>query len=559
MANKLPMAIFLAISVFFILPIFFLVRGSISTSFKGEAFTLTFLIQALTSRNLWSLLTNTLEYGLISAAIAVGLATIYAWLMARTDTPGKTFLRLLPLFPLTIPQVVKAFAWIFLFSPKIGLVNSSLESIFGITTPLFNIFSMTGLIFANAAGGIPLAYLMIEASLQSMDPSLEDASRATGAGALRTFGRVVIPILRPAIIAVFLLEALIGVESFDYPFIIGRNQIPTLATQVYNLVNVSGNFGLAAATSDIYLIITIALIGLYLYYIRKSFRFVTVTGKATVQTLFKLGKWKWAGFAFCVGAMLVSFILPIGILVAVSLVPHYTVAPGYNTFGVLTLVNYVNAFKVSLFWTATANSFVLSIGTAVIATLIATVMGYVLVKGRSRFTGVLQYFSLLPLAFPGVVLSIGLIWTFLSIPGLSGLYGTVYVVLIALVVVWLPYSIRFMSNSLVQISDELEEAATVSGSSWIRKFTKVTFPLLKNGVRNSLVYIMSDSFRELGAVVLLTNSSSLTLTVLILDLYQNTAGAFPVISALSIIMVLFISILIIIPRILIREKNRTMS
>ena len=170
-----------------------------------------------------------------------------------------------------------------------------------------------------------------------------------------------------------------------------------------------------------------------------------------------------------------------------------------------------------------------------------------------------HYFSLLPLAFPGVVLSIGLIWTFLSVPGLNGLYGTVFVVLIALVVVWLPYSIRFMTNSLVHISDELEEAATISGSSWIRKFTRVTFPLLRNGVRNSLVYIMSDSFRELGAVVLLTNSSSLTLTVLILNLYENTAGAFPVISALSVIMVIFIAILITVPRVFIREKVRATS
>lgn len=553
------MAIFLAISIFFILPIFFLVRGSLSTSFQGEALTLSFLIQAFTSRNLGSLLTNTLEYGLVSAAIAVGLATIYAWLMARTDTPGKKFLKLLPLFPLTIPQVVKAFAWIFLFSPQIGLANGALETVFGLKSAPFDIFSMAGMIFANAAGGIPLAYLMLEASMLSIDPSLEDASRATGAGALRTLRKVVIPVLTPAIIAVFLLEALIGVESFDYPFVIGRNQIPTLATQVYNLINVSSNFGLAAADSDIYLIITIILIGFYLFYIRKSFRFVTVTGKATVQTLFNLGKWKWAGFAFCFGAMLVTFLLPLGTLVAVSLVPHYSVAPGYNTFGVLTLVNYVKAFQVSLFWIATRNSFLLSIGTAIIATLIASVMAYVLVKSRSRFSGVFQYFSLLPLAFPGVVLSIGLIWTFLVVPGLNGLYGTVFVVLIALVVVWLPYSIRFMSNSLVQVSDELDEAATVSGSSWIRKFTRVTFPLLRNGIRNSLVYIVSDSFRELGAVVLLTNSSSLTLTVLILEYYENTAGAFPIISALSIIMIVFIAICISVPRILIRDTVRARS
>jgi len=556
-ANRLPLAIFLAIAAFFILPLFFLVRGSISADFKGTAITAQFMIQTLTAHNLGTILINTLEYGLVSAAIAVGVATFYAWLMARTDTPGKKFLRLLPLLPLTIPQVVKAFAWIFLFSPQVGLVNKSLESVFGLGSAPFNIFSIWGLIFANAAGGIPLAYLMIEASLQSMDPALEDASRALGAGALRTFSRITFPILRPAIIAVFLLEALIGVESFDYPFILGRNQIPTLATQVYNIVNVSGNFSLAAAYSNLYLIMTLILITLYLVYTKKSYRFVTVTGKAASQTLFKLGKWKWGGFAFCFGAVLVSFILPIAILVLVSLVPSYTVAPGYNTFGVFTLNNYVKAFHTALFWTATTNSFELSIGTGVVATLIATVMGYVLIKGRTRFSGLFQYLSLLPLAFPGVVYAIGLIWTFLSVPGLNGLYGTTWIVLVALVVVWLPYSIRFMTNSLIQISDELEEAATISGSTWLRRFTRVTFPLLRNGIANSLVYVMSDSFRELGAVVLLTNSASLTLTVLILDMYESSAGSFPVVSALSIIMTIFITILIIVPRVLIRSKNHT--
>ncbi|HZW57864.1 MAG TPA: iron ABC transporter permease [Nitrososphaerales archaeon] len=556
MATKIPLAFFLAISVFFILPIAFLVYGSFVPAINSHAFTTSFIVQAFTSPRTWPLLVNTLEYGLVSAAIAVAIAAVYAWLLARTDIPGKSFLKFLPLFPLTLPMVVKAFAWIFLFSPTIGLVNNAIKTVTGIQFPVFNIYSMAGLIFANAAGGIPLAFLMIEASLLSMDSALEDASRTTGGGGIATVSRVTLPLLTPAIVSVFILEALIGVESFDYPFILGRNQIPTLATEVYNLVNVTYNYALASAYGIMFLIMTIVLITLYLWYVRKSFKFVTVTGKASRPTLFRLGQWKWPALLFCAAAMLVAFFLPFATIILVSLVPFYTVAPGYNTFAVLTLNNYVKAIHQPLFLQATINSFELAIGAGVLTTLIAAVMSYLLVKNRSRSKVVFDYLSLLPLSFPGVVYALGLIWTFLVIPGLNGIYGTTWVMLIALIVVWLPYSIRFMTNSLLQVADELEEAASVAGSTWLRRFPRVTLPLLRSGFANSLVYVMADSFRELGAVVLLSNAGSITLTVLILDLFENTASALPTVAALSTLMTIMISFLIVIPRVIFRQRVR---
>ncbi len=559
MATKIPLAIFLAISIFFILPIAFLIYGSIVPSFTAHTFTVSYLVEAFTSSNTSLLLINTLEYGVTSAAIAVGIAAFYAWILARTDIPGKKFLQFLPVFPLTLPMVVKAFAWIFLFSPQIGLINSGLETLLGLSSPLFNIYSMPGLIFANAAGGIPLAFLMIEASLMSMDSSLEDASRISGGGSFVTVTRVTLPLMRPAIISVFILETLIGVESFDYPFIIGRSQIPTLATEVYNLVNVTYNYSLAAAYGIMFLIMTLVLITLYIWYVRKSFRFVTVTGKATTPTLFRLGNWKWLALLYCLATMTFAFFLPMITIVLVSLVPYYTVYPGYNPFAVLTLNNYVKAFHTSLFAQGTMNSFELAISSGVLTTLIAAVISYVLVKNRWRAKVIFDYISLLPLSFPGVVYALGLIWTFLIIPGLNGIYGTTWVILIALIVVWLPYSIRFMTNSLMQVADELEESASVAGALWIQRFPRITLPLLRSGMINSLVYVMADSFRELGAVVLLSSGSSITLTVLVLDLFENTASALPTVAALSTLMTIMISVLIVIPRVVLRQRVQSRS
>ncbi|MDG6997089.1 MAG: iron ABC transporter permease [Nitrososphaerota archaeon] len=551
MASKLPLIIFLVIAFFFLVPLAFMMYGSFVPVFKSTQFTLKFLIQALTAKNTPTLLVNTLEYGGGGAALGVALAVTYAWFMERTDVPGKKFLRLLPILPLTLPLLVKGFAWIFLFSPTIGIVNLSLEKAFNLANAPFNIFSMAGMIFAWGVGGVPLAYLMIEPAFRSIDPSLEEASRAGGAGALRTLFRVTLPIITPAIVTAFLLLFIAGVENFDYPFILGeQGGIFTFATQVYNLVDIFHNTSSASAYSLIFLIITLILISFYLYSVRHSFRFIVVTGKATQPTLFRLGRRRWLGLAICLGILVFAFILPAGMIVMMSLVPFYTVGGAASPFAHLTLANYVKAFQVPDFRLAVFNSFELSFAAGLLTTLIATIMSYTLIKSKTHGKRILDYLASLPLAFPGIVYAIGLIWMFLTLPGLGYIYGTNWILLFSLVIIWLPYSIRIISTSLIQVADEMEEASSVLGAGWIRTFTHVTIPLLRNGIVNSFIYVMVDSFRELGAVVLLSNASTILLIVLILNIFEQTASALPVVAALSTLMTLMLAATIIVTRVL---------
>lgn len=550
MNARAPLVIFLAVSIFFLLPIAFLVYGSFAENFRASSLTTHFLVQVITSPQTLSLLANTLEYSIGSTVISVVLGLLYSWFM-KTDVPGKKILRLLPIFPLSTPLLVKALGWIFLLSPRIGLVNSFFEGL-GFPGPIFNVFSMQGMILVDAVGGIPLVYLMIEPALNSIDSSIEDASRAAGAGPFRTFLGVTLPIITPAVVSAFVLEVIVGAEEFDYPFILGSPaRIFTLGTYAYNLIDVSSNFSLAAAYGVIFLALTLTLMTIYIWFTLKSYRFVTVTGKAATPSVFRLGAWRWAGLLFCLVTMAISVFLPLSILIMVSFVPHYTVGPGINPFATLSLVNYIKAFHIPLLEEAVINSFTVSLSAAVIATVLGTIMSYTLVKSKTRGRRILEYISTLPLSFPGVIYSIGLVWTFLVIPGLNGIYGSIWVMLIALVVVWLPFSIRFVSNNMVQISDELEEAARITGSSWIRRFWDVIIPLLRRGFANSFLYVTVNSFRELGAVVLLSSGSSLTLTVLILNLYQNTGGAaLPTVAALSVLMTAILTLLIVIIRLL---------
>jgi iron(III) transport system permease protein len=272
---------------------------------------------------------------------------------------------------------------------------------------------------------------------------------------------------------------------------------------------------------------------------------------------FKLGGWRWPAAVFCIVVLLLTFGLQMGMVVLVSLVPFYTVGGGYNPFSVLTLDNYAKALQLPQFWLSVANSFELSFAAAIISTLLGAVMTYAMIKGKTRGKRVLEFMSTLPLAFPGILYSIGLIWTAFLIPGLIFIYGTPWIMLLALVVVWLPFSIRYVSSSLVQISDELEEASAVSGSRWSRTFLRVTIPLLKGGMVNSFIYVFVNSFRELGAVVILSNASTIVMIVLLLNLFEQQAGAYPVVAAMSVIMVLMLTATIVATRLITRTGVRS--
>ncbi len=414
------------------------------------------------------------------------------------------------------------------------------------------------MIFAWGTGGVPLSYLLIQTALRSMDPSLEEASRTAGNGIITTLRKVTIPVIAPAILSAYLLLTIMGTENFDYPFLLGTPVgIDTLATKMYNLVNTRLQISTASAFGLVYIAITFILMGIYIWSVRKSFRFVVVTGKAARMSFFKLGVWRWPAFAFCVTVLALSFGLQMFMVVLVSLVPYYTVGGGYNPFSVLTLDNYVKAIQLPQFQLSVINSFELSLASAIIATLLGSVMTYAMVKGKTRGKRVLEFMSTLPLAFPQILYSIGLIWTAFLVPGLVFIYGTSWIMLLALVVVWLPFSIRYISANLIQISDELEEASAVSGSRWSRTFTRVTMPLLKNGMVNSFIYVFVNSFRELGAVVIFSNASTIVMIVLLLNLFEQQAGAYPVVAALSVIMVLMLTATIVVTRIVTKTSVRS--
>ncbi|MEM2466691.1 MAG: iron ABC transporter permease [Candidatus Bathyarchaeia archaeon] len=528
------------------MPVIFLVYGSYFFKFGDPSKS---FIEIVFTPLTGKLFINTIIYAVGGAVVATTLAVIYAWIVVRTDIPGKKFFELLPFLPLTMPFIVKSFAWIYLFSPRIGMVNILFKQLFGVG-PVFNIFSMEGMIFALGMGGVPLVYLTVEPAIKAMNPALEEASRVSGYSILHTFRRVSLPTLLPAILSAFILLTIIGMENFDYPFMLGRPVgIDTLATEVYYWIyeSIPPRYVNAAYLSVIYIGMTFVAVCIYIYVTRQAYKFVVVTGKAPYQTVHRLGKWKCAAFAICFIIIFFVFFLPFGTILLMSFTPFLYLGGGAINI-TFTLSNYEKALQLPLFYKALTNSILLGLTAGLFASLIALVLSYAALKSKVKGSRFIELISSMPLAFPGIVYGLALFWTFLLFPGVSKLlYGTIWCMVIALIFIRLPYCVRIISGNLIQVADELEESSRVAGASWGRTFFRIILPLLKKGITNSFLYTFINALRELGAIIILATPQSVVLTSLLIQLYSQHAMALNTIAAASVILCLLIMISLLIP------------
>lgn len=527
MKVSVPIVISLLFFIAFMIPVGYLVIGSAFFQI-GPTHSFVEVFSAYTA----GLLYNTLIFSLGGASIGILLGYIYAWIIVRTDVPWKRLLKLLALLSLTMPFLVKSIAWIFLFSPNIGVFNTFLGA------RITNIYSMWGMIFAYGVGSSTFAYLTIEPAVQSMDPSLEEASQVLGGGTFRTFRRITSPILMPAVFSAFLVSFLSCLQNFEYPFLLGTPAgIKTLATEVYFKVyqSVPPNYQMAAYISIIYIIISFAIVALYIWSTRKAFKFVVVTGKATQKTLHRLGKWKYLALAVCLAISSLCYLLPFSMIILMSFVTFITSGP-HGLILNFTLSNYANILAQPLYYTSVINTLILATLAGVIATLLATILAYAALRSKAKGARLIEFVSTIPLAFPGIVYGLAVFWTFLMAPGISTLlYGTIWPMVLAFVILRLPTAVRMTSGNLMQISGELEEASRVVGGSWARTFRKIVLPLLKGGLVNIFLFIFLGSMREAGAVILLVTPQTMVVMMLLINMYNQNAMALDLIAAASVL------------------------
>lgn len=541
------LVIFTIVLLFFlILPIFYMIYGDFLVPQLGRA-TFT-ILQYLEQPTTGKVIDNTLEFSIISSMITVILALVYAWIIARIEVPGRRFFLLLPILGLAMPDVIKAIGWTYLFNPNAGLVNVFFENVFKIHA-LFDIYTMTGLIIVRAVSNVPLSYLIIYPAIRSLDSHLEEASKVAGHGYLKTLLKVDVPLIRPAIVASFILAVIGGVNNFDFPYIIGGPaRIQTLSTNLYFYVveRVPPSFGDGAIVGIFFAIISTILVTIYIFATKDRFKFQIITGKSITQTFHKVGNWKYVALLVCLAIVGMEFLIPFGTLfvIASTTVFQSGVAGMKLDFPHYFLV----ALHFPLLFSAMRVTLELGFAGGLFATLLGLFLAYSSVRSGGKQSRFVQYVSSIPLAVPGIVYGVAFLFLFLFAPGLDKLFGTVWALIIAVTFIRIPFATRIMSANFIQLSNELEEASQISGAAFKRTLRRILLPLIKSGFLNAFMYCTIDSMSDLGGVVLLAFGAATPFTVYLIQLYNGfvivNGFSEPIVAAAAVMFVGIISLII---------------
>jgi iron(III) transport system permease protein len=459
----------------------------------------------------------------------------------RTNTPCKALFFALSVIPLTIPGILFTVAWILLGSPKIGLINLALQRVFGTEAVFFNIYSLGGMIWVDGLHYSPIAFLLMTAAFRAMDPALEESAVMSGAGVVQVVARVTLPLVWPAIFATLLILFVRAIESFEVPALLGLPVgIHVFTSAIYQAVHrYPSQVGLASAYAVTLLLITSAGVYFQSRLSSRGSKYATMTGKGFRPRTIDLGRWRYLTTSVFLLYALLIVVLPFAVLLWSSLQRYYSV-PSMEALGRLTLDPYRTILCYPSLLRSVWNSLLLAVASATIIMLVTSVICWIVVKTRLPGRWLLDNMASLPMVFPGIVLGLAVMILYLYVP--IGVYGTIWILLIAYVTRFMPYGLRYNTTSMLQIHKELEESAAMSGASWLTSFRRIILPLLKPGLIAGWIYIVIVSIRELSSSILLYSPGTEVISILIWELWEN--GQYVELSALGVMFIIGLFVLV---------------
>jgi iron(III) transport system permease protein len=521
-----------------VVPVATMVYASLHTGFLSNDahWSLANYTAAFTDPTFYRLLGNSALYGGGVAGLAVALGFGMAFLYARTDAPLRGLGMATALVPLILPGILNTVAWLFLASPRIGLLNAVSAALLHVRP--FNVYSLPGMIFVQAMHVAPTAFILAVATFTSMDPSMEEAAVASGAGAFTAFRRVTLALARPAIVAAALLVFIQTIASFEVPQLVGvPANISVFTTQIYGALQAfPPNYGGAAAMGGVDLVIAAAGVA-FANRLNAAGRHATVTGKAFRPRRMELGALRPFAGAAILAFFVVAVALPLAVLVWSSLLPNFE-APSAAALHRVSFANYAAMWNYPLIRSALLNSTITSLSAGAIVTVLTAIVAYVTLKSRIRGAWILDVLVSLPIAVPSILMGVGILFWYLVAPLPFHLYGTLALLVIGFVTIGIPYGMRYASSGLSQIRDELEEAAAVSGANWSQRFLRIYVPLLMPSLIAGFLTTVIIAFREISAAIFLYSQGSEVVSIAIFDLWSN--GQYPVIAALGCLLVVLL-------------------
>lgn len=544
-------AVFLTVAAVVILPLSFLILGSFSTARLPAEFSLD-QMGLKNYAKVWfdpvtyAVFYNTIVYVTESTVIGIGVAALLAWLVERTNMPGKIWIYAGIPMTFAMPALLQAMAWVLLLSPRSGFINRWLMDWLELDSAPFNIYTLWGMAFVEGLRLVPTAFLMLVPLLRSMDPALEEAAAVSGASPASTARKVTLSLMLPGILAVTIYQAMTALEVFEVPGVLGMPVgLHVFATKIYvalTSMSILPSYGEANALGMLYL--GLGLLGAWLYWmvIRRSERYTVVTGKAYRPRQIDLGKWRWLALAFVFVFLFLSVLLPFLVMVYSSFVPVVTI-PTLEVFQNLTLKHYHHIFAFPRFATVFWNTVAMVTVTATATTILSFLISMVIV--RSTFWGrrILDMLAFIPHTIPGIVAAIAFLWLFL----ITGVYGSIWTVAFAFTVSYIAYGTRTMNAAILQIHKDLEEAAGASGAPPWRVMLRVFFPLMMPTFVGLWIWVVLLAVRIAGTPLILAEGpKNQVLSVLIWIMWDE--GDIEAVGAIGTLMMLAIFLLVLLLR-----------
>lgn len=458
---------------------------------------------------------NTFSLLVVRQLLSFPIAIFIAWLLARTDLPGKSILEFMFWLSFFLPSLSVTLGWILILDPDYGLANQIWKFLSGATHGPFNIYSFWGIVWAHIGHNTTAVKVMLlTPAFRNMDASFEEASEVAGASTLGTLVRILVPIMTPIFTVILVLAIINGLQAFEIEMILGSPiNFQVYGTKVYQLVQQEPpSFGPATALSTVVLVILLPLIALQRILSSRR-QYTTLTGRYRPKAI-PLGRWKVPALALVV---LVALVISVAPMAFVLMGTFMSLFGFFNIPHAWTLENWKKVFDDPIFLLSLKNTILMSLGAAALAVTLYSVIAYISVRTKFVWRSALDFISWFPSAMSGILMSIGLLWLFLDIPLFRGLYGSIWLLIIATVISSITLGTQLIKSNLLQLGMELEEASQTSGASWLATYRRIVAPLLFPVLLLVGVLGFIHAARDISNVALLSTSGSRTLALLQLD------------------------------------------
>jgi len=516
-AHLLMLFLLGSLSFFVLYPVVLIVLHSFNIAPMGAAlhFGLGHWAEAFSTPGILDAILNTFKIVLARQAISFPLAIFIAWLLARTNVPGRDGFEFMFWLAFFLPSLSVIIGWVLLLDPQVGLLNRWLAQLPFVERGPFNIYSFWGIVWVHLmANSIDVKVMLLTPALRRMDGALEEASRMSGGSTLGTMARITVPIMTPTLVVIFVLSMIRSLSSFEIELLLG---VPinfwVYSTKMVQLLRLEPPlYGQATALGSTILLFLLLMIPLQRWFSMRR-EFTTVTGQYR-PTLIDLGRWKYLACASLLAVVFLLTVVPLAATVVASFMARFGF---FHLPEPWTLAHWKMALGDSLFLKSLGNTLLMALGAGLSAPILFSLIAYVSVRTRLPGRALLDFLSWLPWAIPGMLLGLGFLWVFLGTPIFRPLYGTIFLLVIATVVGSMTTGTQILKSGLLQLGKDLEEAGRMMGGSWWSTYIKVVLPLMMPTL--ILVGVMSfiSAARDVTTIILLATFETRTLAVLALD------------------------------------------